>query len=114
MAEHADGQVAQGCHDGWAGAGADPAGVLGEGDVADPVQAVLAGPVSAKVVGEPSWAALLERQARLPVTSRSAASGWVCSASAVTSTPSRFSGASSPARAGTSSGAPPTWRWAST
>jgi hypothetical protein len=41
-------------------------------------------------------------------------SGWVCSASAVTTTPARSRGATSGANAGTSSGAPPTWRWAST
>jgi hypothetical protein len=37
-AEHADGQVAQGCHDGGAGVGAELGGVLTEGDVADVVE----------------------------------------------------------------------------
>jgi hypothetical protein len=40
--------------------------------------------------------------------------GVVCSASAVTTTPARSSPSSSEANAGTSSGAPPTWCWAST
>jgi hypothetical protein len=37
----AEGEVAQGGHDGGAGPGADLGVVLGEDDVADPVQAVL-------------------------------------------------------------------------
>jgi hypothetical protein len=41
-AEHADGEVAQAGHDVGAGAGANLGGVLGEGGVAEVVQAVLA------------------------------------------------------------------------
>jgi hypothetical protein len=48
----ADGQVAQGGHGGGAGAGADLGVVLGEGDVADPVQAVLDAPVAAEGGGD--------------------------------------------------------------
>jgi hypothetical protein len=43
-AQHADDQVAQAGHHAWTGTGADPAGVLGEGDVAKVVQR-LDGPV---------------------------------------------------------------------
>jgi hypothetical protein len=58
-AEHADGEVAQAGHHVGAGAGANLGGVLGEGGVADVVQAVLDRPVPAEVVGEPgglAWA----------------------------------------------------------
>jgi hypothetical protein len=40
-AQHSDRQVAQGRHDVGCGIGADLQGVLGEGGVADPVQAIL-------------------------------------------------------------------------
>ena len=50
----------------------------------------------------------------LRATRNSAAARWVWSASAVTTVPARSSGASKGAKAGTSSGAPPTWRWVTT
>ena len=48
----ADGEVAQGRHDGGAVAGADLGVVFGEDDVADPVQPVFDGPVPADGVGD--------------------------------------------------------------
>jgi hypothetical protein len=64
-AQHADGEVGQGRHDVWAGAGSDLGGVLGEGGVAEVVQAILDRPVSAEVVGESGGASLLEPEASL-------------------------------------------------
>jgi len=49
-AQQPDYRVAQGGHDLWPGAGSVLGVVFGEGDVADPVQAVLDRPV-------PAWAA---------------------------------------------------------
>jgi hypothetical protein len=49
---HADGKVAQCGHHGRAGAGADLGVVLGEDDVADPVQPILDVPVPADRAGE--------------------------------------------------------------
>jgi hypothetical protein len=58
-AQHADGQVAQGRHDLRGGPGADPGGVLGEGDVPHVVQPVLDSPVppsrSASRAGLACW-----------------------------------------------------------
>jgi hypothetical protein len=62
-AEHPDREVAQGRHDLRGGAGAELAGILGEGDVADVVQAVLDRPVPAEEVGEAGGAGLGEREA---------------------------------------------------
>ena len=57
-AQHADGQVAQAGHDLRGGPGSDLGVVLGEGGVADIVQAVLDRPVPAEVVGESGGACL--------------------------------------------------------
>jgi hypothetical protein len=57
-AEHADDEVAQAGHDLRAGPGPDPGGVLGEGHVADVVQAVLDRPMPTQQVGEPGGAGL--------------------------------------------------------
>ena len=57
LVERADDQVAQAGHHSRAGAGADPRGVLGEGDIADVVQR-LDRPVPADEVGQPSGAGL--------------------------------------------------------
>ena len=51
-AQRADGKVAQAGHDMRAGAAADLGAVLGEGGVADVVQAVLDRPVATQQVGE--------------------------------------------------------------
>jgi hypothetical protein len=51
-AEQPDRCVAQGGHDVWPTAGSVLGVVFGEGDVADPVQAVLDGPVLAKPGGD--------------------------------------------------------------
>jgi hypothetical protein len=58
-----DGQVAQGRHDVRCAAGADLGDVLGEGSVADVVQAVLDRPVPAQQVGQAGGAGQLEAQA---------------------------------------------------
>jgi hypothetical protein len=50
--QRADGEVAQGRHGARCGASPELAGVFGDGDVPDPVQAVLDRPVSADVAGE--------------------------------------------------------------
>jgi hypothetical protein len=63
VAEHADGEVAQGCHDLRRGPGAELGGVCCEGDVADVVQAVLDRPVAADEVGQPGGAGLRMGQA---------------------------------------------------
>jgi hypothetical protein len=52
-AERADGEVAQAGHDLRAGPGAQLGGVLGEGHIPHPVQAVLDRPVPTEQVGEP-------------------------------------------------------------
>lgn len=52
LAVAADGEVAQGGHNGWAVAGADLAVVFGEGHIADPVQFVLDRPMIADDLGE--------------------------------------------------------------
>ena len=57
-AERADDQVAQAGHDLWGSAGPQLPGVLGDGHVPDPVQAVLDRPVATDEVGEPGGAAL--------------------------------------------------------
>src|SRR4029453_13261671 len=57
-AQRADGQVAQAGHDLRAGPGARLGGRLGEGDVAELMQAVLDRPVAPQEVGEPSGAGL--------------------------------------------------------
>ena len=62
-AERADDQVAQAGHDLWAGPGPDLGGVLGEGHIADVVQAVLDRPVPTDEVGEPGGAGLGEGEA---------------------------------------------------
>jgi hypothetical protein len=63
-AEHADDEVAQAGHDLRAGPGPDLGGVLGEGHVADVVQAVLDRPMPTQQVGEPGGAGLGVGQAR--------------------------------------------------
>ncbi|HET6748206.1 MAG TPA: hypothetical protein VFL71_03010 [Actinomycetes bacterium] len=63
MAEHADGEVAQGCHDLRRGPGAELGGVFCEGDVAHLVQSVLDRPVAADEVGQPGGAGLRMGQA---------------------------------------------------
>jgi hypothetical protein len=63
-AEHADGQgLPRAGHDLRGGAAANLQGVLGEGGVAEVVQAVLDRPVPAEVVGEPGGAGLGEGEA---------------------------------------------------
>ena len=62
-AQRADGQVAEAGHDVGAGAGAHLGAVLGEGGVAQVVQAVLDRPVPAEVVGEAGRAGLGEGEA---------------------------------------------------
>jgi hypothetical protein len=57
-AEHPDREVGQGRHDLQGGAGAELAGVLGVGGIADVVQAVLDRPVPAEEVGEAGGAGL--------------------------------------------------------
>jgi hypothetical protein len=57
-AERTDGEVAQAGHDLWAGPGAQPGGVLGEGHIPDPVQAVLDRPVPTDEVGQPGGVGL--------------------------------------------------------
>jgi hypothetical protein len=59
---HADGEVAHGRHDGGPVAGADLAVVLGEDDVADPMQPVLDVPVPADYLGELVGADVVEAQ----------------------------------------------------
>jgi hypothetical protein len=56
--QRADDQVAQAGHDVWAGPGAQLRGVLGEGHIVHPVQAVLDRPVPPQEVGEPGGAGL--------------------------------------------------------
>jgi hypothetical protein len=58
-----DGEVAQAGHDTRARAGPDLGAVLGEGDIADVVQAALDRPVPSEVVSEPGRAGLLEGKA---------------------------------------------------
>jgi hypothetical protein len=55
-AERADGEVAQARHDLGAGPGPGLGGVLGEGHIADVVQAVLDRPVPTDEVSQPSGA----------------------------------------------------------
>ena len=62
-AQRADREVAQARHDLRASPGAQLGGVLGEGHIADPVQAVLDRPVSAQEIGEPGGAGLSVGQA---------------------------------------------------
>src|SRR5215217_3449304 len=62
-AEHADCEVAQACHDLWAGPGPHLGGVLGEGHIPHPVQAVLDRPMPADEVGQPGGAGLGEGEA---------------------------------------------------
>jgi hypothetical protein len=50
VAQRADGEVARAGHGVWAGAGAQLGAVLGEGGVAEVVQAVLDRPVPADIV----------------------------------------------------------------
>jgi hypothetical protein len=68
-AQRADDQVAKARHDLRAGPGAQLGGVLGEGGVAEVVQAVLDRPVPAEVVGEPGRAGLLGADQRGSVRS---------------------------------------------
>jgi hypothetical protein len=56
-AQDADGEATQAGHGPWGGAGADLAGVLGEGDIAEVVQRLDA-PVAAHVVGQTGGAGL--------------------------------------------------------
>jgi hypothetical protein len=58
----ADGEIAQSAHYGGTGAGADLGMILGEDDVADPVQAVLDAPVPADRLGEVIGADLVPGQ----------------------------------------------------
>ena len=51
--DHADGQIAQGCHDLGRGAGADLGPVFIEGNVPDPVDSVLDAPMSPPQGEEP-------------------------------------------------------------
>jgi hypothetical protein len=57
-AERADGEVAQAGHGLRAGPGAQLGGVLGEGHIPHPAQAVLDRPVPTEQVGEPGGASL--------------------------------------------------------
>jgi hypothetical protein len=61
-AQHADGQVAQGCHHAWAAAGAELGGVLGEGDIADMMQR-FDRPVPTQQVGQAGGTGQLEGEA---------------------------------------------------
>jgi hypothetical protein len=76
VAEHAGGEVAQGCHDLRRGPGAELGGVFCEGT-------------------SHTWCSRFSIAQRPSATSQSACSRWVCSASAVTTAPARSTGAGS-------------------
>lgn len=65
--ESADGQVAQGCHGTWSGAGAYAGGVLGVRGVPDVVDLVLDAPVAADAAGDLGCVGLLRGQVGHPV-----------------------------------------------
>jgi hypothetical protein len=90
QAQDADGEVAQAGHGPRGGVGADLAGVLGEGDIADVMQRLDA-PVPFELVVERGLVGLHDQQVGgvLWVTSQSACSRWVWSASTVTTAAAR-------------------------
>ncbi|MGC0344046.1 hypothetical protein RKD20_009080 [Streptomyces sp. SLBN-8D4] len=65
--ENADGQVAQGCHGTWSGAGAYAGGVLGVRGVLDVVDLVLDSPAVTDAAGEVGCVGLLRGQVGHPV-----------------------------------------------